>query len=560
MFARMQVRKLCSAGRRGEAKAIIEQLAPSHTETVETRVTKADLLVDAGYVMESDAIFQALIAEYPRREDVRETFVRIAFSRGHLGTASAFLGELSKSTDSGKKIAAAVQQSVEAYTRFTGKAPPVFEDNRPTVIEAALKKFANREMPKLRPLEKKKAVLLIGNLCAGGAERQFALCAKELHGRESEVGEVNISTLTPMTQGNDFYLPILSEAGIDVTEVEKLPRNRNLGADILGADYVVLQNILQVGFRDGIQRFGNWLQELKPDVVSVWLDHLFFMALAALIEGVPEIYLNIRGESPEERGHAAAPKYRSIYLTLASIPGIKFHCNSYSVAESYSRWLGLPEETFEVIPNGATMPLFEPTDEEEEKWQAFNEATKNAEFTIGTVARFDPGKRLDFWLDCASKFLERHPSARFVIVGYGAMDDHLEALAESLGLRDRILFAGRSSNVGFWLEKMDAFLFTSISEGMPNVLVESQYAGIPVVSTKAGDAERTFIDGVTGRTIESLESPDPDEAVRYLEDVISEFRADPSLANRARTHAENFTPKRMGNRYFDSLFGTELDE
>ncbi|WIY25758.1 hypothetical protein [Parasedimentitalea psychrophila] len=84
MFARMKVRKLCSAGRRGEAKAIIEQLTSRHTETVETRVTKAALLVDAGYVMESDAIFQALIAEYPLREDVRETFVRIAFSRGHL--------------------------------------------------------------------------------------------------------------------------------------------------------------------------------------------------------------------------------------------------------------------------------------------------------------------------------------------------------------------------------------------------------------------------------------------------------------------------------------------
>jgi glycosyltransferase involved in cell wall biosynthesis len=42
------------------------------------------------------------------------------------------------------------------------------------------------------------------------------------------------------------------------------------------------------------------------------------------------------------------------------------------------------------------------------------------------------------------------------------------------------------------------FLLTSIVEGLPNVLIEAQAFGVPVISTDAGGARDTFIDGETG--------------------------------------------------------------
>jgi len=42
---------------------------------------------------------------------------------------------------------------------------------------------------------------------------------------------------------------------------------------------------------------------------------------------------------------------------------------------------------------------------------------------------------------------------------------------------------------------------TSSIEGLPNVLIEAQAMGVPVVTTDVGGASETFIDGVTGHLV-----------------------------------------------------------
>ena len=54
------------------------------------------------------------------------------------------------------------------------------------------------------------------------------------------------------------------------------------------------------------------------------------------------------------------------------------------------------------------------------------------------------------------------------------------------GLDDEVKLVGEVNDVASWLEMMDVFLFTSLSEGLPNVLIEAQAFGLPVVSTRVG--------------------------------------------------------------------------
>ena len=49
-----------------------------------------------------------------------------------------------------------------------------------------------------------------------------------------------------------------------------------------------------------------------------------------------------------------------------------------------------------------------------------------------------------------------------------------------------------------WLDEFDIFLLTSIVEGLPNVLIEAQAFGVPVISTDAGGSRDTFIEEETG--------------------------------------------------------------
>jgi glycosyltransferase involved in cell wall biosynthesis len=51
----------------------------------------------------------------------------------------------------------------------------------------------------------------------------------------------------------------------------------------------------------------------------------------------------------------------------------------------------------------------------------------------------------------------------------------------------------------------DAFLLTSTIEGLPNVLIEAQAMGVPVISTDAGGARETFVNGLSGRLVDSSE-------------------------------------------------------
>jgi glycosyltransferase involved in cell wall biosynthesis len=55
---------------------------------------------------------------------------------------------------------------------------------------------------------------------------------------------------------------------------------------------------------------------------------------------------------------------------------------------------------------------------------------------------------------------------------------------------------------------------------MPNVLIEAQLAGVPVITTPAGGAPEAVLEGRTGHVLSSAESPDVDEAVALLTALI----------------------------------------
>jgi glycosyltransferase involved in cell wall biosynthesis len=56
-------------------------------------------------------------------------------------------------------------------------------------------------------------------------------------------------------------------------------------------------------------------------------------------------------------------------------------------------------------------------------------------------------------------------------------------LAKSLGVRERVHFAGQRTDVAAILSALDVFVYPSHSEGMPNALLEAMAAGLPCVAS-----------------------------------------------------------------------------
>lgn len=72
-------------------------------------------------------------------------------------------------------------------------------------------------------------------------------------------------------------------------------------------------------------------------------------------------------------------------------------------------------------------------------------------------------------------------NVKYMIVGFGELEDELKKLCEQLGLRERVVFLGYREDVNELLHVSDAFAFPSLQEGLPVSLMEAMATKLPVV-------------------------------------------------------------------------------
>jgi glycosyltransferase involved in cell wall biosynthesis len=101
---------------------------------------------------------------------------------------------------------------------------------------------------------------------------------------------------------------------------------------------------------------------------------------------------------------------------------------------------------------------------------------------IGHVGSFRLAKNHTFLLDIAAELIKRNKQAFIFLAGDGQMRTEMETKARSLGISDRIIFAGNRNDVPqLMMHLFDVLLFPSIYEGMPLTMVEAVAAGLRVV-------------------------------------------------------------------------------
>ncbi|MGH7399672.1 MAG: GT4 family glycosyltransferase PelF, partial [Candidatus Rokuibacteriota bacterium] len=124
-------------------------------------------------------------------------------------------------------------------------------------------------------------------------------------------------------------------------------------------------------------------------------------------------------------------------------------------------------------------------------------AAAPGEFRVGFVGRVVPIKDVKTFIRAFKIVSEALPGASAVIAGPGDEDPEYLAecrtLAATLGVTERVEFTGRI-DVKQIYPRIDALVLTSISEGLPLVILEAAAAGIPVVSTDVG-ACRELLEG-----------------------------------------------------------------
>ncbi|MBR4891361.1 MAG: glycosyltransferase, partial [Clostridia bacterium] len=73
---------------------------------------------------------------------------------------------------------------------------------------------------------------------------------------------------------------------------------------------------------------------------------------------------------------------------------------------------------------------------------------------------------------------------KYIICGRGYKEQYLKDLAEKLGIKDKVIFAGFRKDVKELMPCVDIFCFPSYREGLSLSLMEAMASGLPIVASK----------------------------------------------------------------------------
>ena len=377
------------------------------------------------------------------------------------------------------------------------------------------------------------ALIVNNSIKFGGAERQVVRCLSSNHFSKNLVvwnTGVNNRSNSFIDQVDDLGLTIY-----DYAVVQEI-QNREFPTEVEHLlSFIPHSTPFNPGITSKIKNLTSIILRDRPMTLHLWQDTTSVLgAIAGLIAGVPRIVMSARslppfadvGSSFPDKG----PNYyfnnrfvRSLYQNLLEKENVFLCHNSENGRDKYIEWLGGFEHKMLLLRNGfdfdTTYERLAPTSTEMK--------------TVGVVFRFVEVKQPLLWLDVAHGVLKQRSNVNFKMVGDGPMLEAAIGYASKLGIKNSVEFMGYRDDVEAILPSFDAFLLTSSIEGLPNVLIEAQSKGIPVVSTNAGGASETFINGVSGVLVEN-------EEVSCIVDAVVRVLDDPDFSQNAHTSGRAF--------------------
>jgi glycosyltransferase involved in cell wall biosynthesis len=393
-----------------------------------------------------------------------------------------------------------------------------------------------------------------GSLGPGGSERQASYTAAGAAQRGYDI-HLGCERLDPPA---DFFKSVVEASGAQIWKIEEnaaeygAPAVRDLRRRFAADE--TLKYLL-----DRIFHYALLIREIRPTVVHTWMDWQNVLAgIASELVGVPGLVLGGRSLAPDNFPALFQPFMHAGYTWLFNRRPFLLLNNSSAGARDYARWLRLGQEEIRVVHNGYEFPTDVSAETRVEVRRMYGVSANTP--LVGSIIRFSEEKQPCLFVDMARILHRECPEIRFLFFGVGPLLDETRAYAENQGLSSEVLqMPGLTHQSWNALSSMDVFVLTSRVEGLPNVLIEAQASGVPVVCTGAGGMSETFAEGETGYSVDG-------SSAEALAAAVSRLIRDPVLRRRMSQQAFqfarcNFSIDHMIDRtcvaYRESLRGNE---
>lgn len=320
-------------------------------------------------------------------------------------------------------------------------------------------------------------VLIVTNLFADPFNASRATFNQQQFGRLAK--QVDLTVMVPVSWLEVVRKP-LAYRGLRRQALERWPF----------ADYVVYWYVPGVGrrFHAAFLFLSLLLQRLPTLLLKRW-DCLFgswgypdavAVAAIATLTGRPMIAkvhgsdVNVFTREPARRAQICWALNRSRQVVAVS----------QALADRLAE-LGVDPARTTVLYNGVDPVRFHPVSRGEARRALGFGDDEQVILYVGNVLA---SKGCMDLLEAFGRLRGRVPGLTLVYVGAGPLVRELAARAASMGVTERVRFAGRLAHeqIVQWFGAADVFCLPSHAEGVPNVVLESMACGTPVVSTLVG--------------------------------------------------------------------------
>jgi glycosyltransferase involved in cell wall biosynthesis len=117
---------------------------------------------------------------------------------------------------------------------------------------------------------------------------------------------------------------------------------------------------------------------------------------------------------------------------------------------------------------------------------------------IGGAGRLSPEKGFGLLVEAAPAVLRQQPDAAFVLFGDGLLRQQIAGRVAALGLQEKVILPGFRTDLDNLIPALDLMVLPSYTEGLPNVVLESFAARVPVVATAVGGTPEVVDDRISG--------------------------------------------------------------
>lgn len=348
-----------------------------------------------------------------------------------------------------------------------------------------------------------RVVMATTQLGQGGGERQVSVTAEAL--TRSKMIE-SLSMLVRSTgwshPKDGFFAEAIRNLPLDFVEYGLHWRTAaSMPPDLF--PYREWLESLPHNHREDIVRIGAELLTRRPEVLHVWQD-FFAAAVAGVLCNIPRIIVH-RGTLAPDHWDVSALRQeqylrpmRKIYRALIARPGFTMINNTCAGTRTDDAWIGAPSGTSRVFYNFVNFDDLKTSVDAIAHHRALFADALHGRLVIVGAFRFVPVKQPLLWIETAKCVHDRRNDVAFLLLGDGEMRGEIKGRIEELGLRDHVLMPGLVSDVTNWLSLAHINLMTSSREGLPNVIIESQFCGLPTVTTNVGGVAEGLIPGRTG--------------------------------------------------------------